>query len=267
MNDSLRSGRNLVGKEIDFAARDLPGDSIRLESGEVHLWLTSTLMDENRLKLIESFLLDEEIARANRFHFDRDRRQFVIARGLLRMFLESYSGVSYKRQTVFQKGQHGKPYAANSEVMFNVAHTGNYVLIGFSRGVDLGVDIEMMEPQRDFLAIAERYFSTAEQSALRELEDSDVATGFYNAWTRKEAFLKAVGVGLSDHLHGFDVSLSPYEEARIVSIRPIDPAWKGETASQWSLFALDAAPDVAGALAQKGAIDRKNISAWRINHL
>jgi len=211
-----------------------------LGGGEVHVWAAPLDPPEEQVRRLAALLAPDESARAERFRFERDRRRFTVARGVLRTLLAGYLETD-PRRVAFRYGSHGKPVldggaAGEHEVRFNVSHSGEMALFAFSRGRELGVDVEEVRPMEDGLDIAERFFSEAEVAVFRSLPAEVRDDAFFNCWTRKEAYIKAVGEGLSFPLHVFDVSLVPGEPACLLASR--DP----RQAERWSLRGL---PDPA----------------------
>jgi 4'-phosphopantetheinyl transferase len=154
-----------------------------------------------------------ERERAAHFRFDRDRDHFVVCRGNLRQSLGERLGIAPAR-IEFSYNAHGKPETRGVE--FNVSHSGSRALIAISRTRAVGVDIERVN--REFMhdQIPERFFSPGEVRALRALPEAEQMEAFFNCWTRKEAYVKARGLGLSLDLASFEVSLAPGEPVRFL---------------------------------------------------
>jgi len=182
-------------------------------------------------------LNSSEQKRANKFYFEIDKKRFVITRALLKRYLGDYNRLEPKNID-FTLNAYGKPLMDNQPFYFNVAHSEKRGLIGITQIAEIGVDVEHFRQNTDLDAIAKRFFSTLEYDAFCALPQHEHKQGFFNAWTRKEAFIKAVGMGLSMPLHAFDVSLSPREEARLSAVRFDD-----EKADDWQIMAL---PIMAG---------------------
>jgi 4'-phosphopantetheinyl transferase len=159
---------------------------------EVH-WF-SIDVDGDRLGELDTLLSGDERDRAARFRFERDRNRYVACRGMLRELL----GVDARRS--FSYNAYGKPRLENSEVRFNVSHSRGMAMIAVSRGREVGCDIEWMDPTFGDDAIAERFFSREEAAMLRGLSEEDRRAEFFRCWTRKEAFIKACGMGMSMEL-------------------------------------------------------------------
>jgi 4'-phosphopantetheinyl transferase len=166
-------------------------------------------------------LSEEERLRAGRFVFARDRRRFIVARAWLRRLLASRLGVQ-PEGIQLTYGPRGKPALrrnlADSDLRFNVSHSEDLAVYAFARGREIGIDVEAVRQLEDADAIAARFFSVRENSAYRALDSNDKPLGFFNCWTRKEAFIKALGDGLYCPLDSFDVSLAPGEPARILRV-------------------------------------------------
>jgi 4'-phosphopantetheinyl transferase len=166
-------------------------------------------------------LSDGERLRASRFVSERDRRRFAVGRARLRHLLASRLGVQ-PDAVDFVLGPRGKPALsprfADSDLRFNVSHSEDVAVYAFSRGREIGVDVEAVRGLRDADDIVARFFSRRENETYRALDLRDKVPGFFNCWTRKEAFVKALGDGLHCPLDRFDVSLAPGEPARILRV-------------------------------------------------
>lgn len=157
---------------------------------------------------LESCLSSAERERAAKFHFERDRRRFIVARARLREELAARLGVSAK-QVEFAYGDNGKPRLADQVLHFSVSHCDEVALFAFSRTGEIGVDIEAIRPVREADAIAVQFFSPLEHAGYAALAPRDRLLGFFRVWTRKEAYVKALGVGFSMALERFDLSVAP----------------------------------------------------------
>jgi 4'-phosphopantetheinyl transferase len=173
------------------------------------------------VQLLRGTLSPDEIERADRFNFQRDREHFIVARGALRAILGSYL-CSDPASLRFGYTHYGKPYLMNDSLdpdfRFNVSHSNSLGLVCITRGREIGVDVEWIREGISREGIAERFFSAAEVKALRELPERLQDQAFFNCWTRKEAFVKAKGEGLSIPLNEFVVSLAPNEPAVLLSV-------------------------------------------------
>jgi 4'-phosphopantetheinyl transferase len=212
---------------------------------DIHVWHSALDRGEESLRQLETLLSSDEISRANRFRFAKDRNRFVAARGLLRKLLSAYlrkSPVALE----FSYGQFGKPALsgenATSGISFNLSHSSELAVYAFARDRNLGVDVEHIRPDFAGENIAGRYFSEREAHDLQGLPPDARVKGFFHCWTRKEAYLKATGMGLQIPLDSFSVGTSPSEPAQFLA--GVEPCWH--------LAAYDPAEGYVAALAYDG---------------
>ena len=219
----------------------------------VHVWRVR--LDRQPAPSDWEVLSTDEDARARRFFAERHRRRFVVAHSELRRILARYAGIPPVALR-FVTGEFGKPAldagTSRTSLEFNLSHSHELALVAVSVGQPVGVDVERWDAEVEHLNLAERFFSPAERAALRYLEESPdkVVAGFFAAWSRKEAYLKASGHGITRGLHHFDVTLMPGEPARLVTDR-LDTG----AASRWMMAALDAAAGYSAALVAAAPVD------------
>ncbi len=230
-----------------------------LACDDAHVWSVALDQPEERLRELTALLSDDERERAARFHFEHLRKRFLASHGALRCILANYTGMA-PAQLRFSVGAFGKPALAEpaSEVRFNLSHSEALALIAVTQNREVGVDVECLRPVRDVEQIAERNFSPREYAAFRLLNEKEKLLAFFNCWTRKEAYIKARGEGLSLPLEQFDVAFVPGEEARLLGTRG-DVA----EAARWSLTVLHPAKGYAAALAVEGQEVRLSCWQWR----
>ena len=222
---------------------------ISLPEDEVHLWrvnLAGVAPTEQRWKQL---LSEDERKRAGRFHFSRDREFFTATRALLRTILGCYAACD-PSQLVFRYSDKEKPSLKDgfsNQLEFNVSHSGTTAMLAFARGRALGVDVEQIREDFDTDAIARRFFSTHEVQQLFSLDPAERHQAFFRCWTRKEAYIKAVGTGLSLPLGQFDVSLKPGDANALLSTRP-----DSTEADRWSLREVPAGEAYVAALCVQG---------------
>ena len=208
---------------IASAGRWRPRPNPPLGAHDVHVWRVP-LDEDARADAYWSLLSDEERRRAARFVRDIHRRRFVVAHGALRSILADYVGAE-PTALDFVSGAHGKPAlrdpTGRPPVEFNLSHSGDLALVALAWERPVGVDLERWEREMDHLELAKRFFSPAERASLEALAGrrDDLVHGFFAAWSRKEAYLKARGEGVMRGLHHFDVSLAPGEPARLLDDR------------------------------------------------
>ncbi len=221
-----------------------------LPPNEVHVWRANLDQSQSCLTLLTQVLSGEELARAARYHFEADRKRSIIGRGLSRLLLARCLGETPERLR-FTYNAFGKPALAPGRIphlQFNLSHSGDWILIAFSLGRTLGIDVERKKEDMATEEIAARFFSPIECSALAALPATMRCAAFFSCWTRKEAYLKARGDGLSLPLDQFDVAFVPGAEPRLTETRH-DPA----EAHRWTLNALQVGCGYAAALAVDGA--------------
>lgn len=225
-----------------------------LPTDEVHVWGATLDMSPSGLEALRQILSSDERERAGRFHFATDQRRSIIGRGYLRLLLGRILKLPADRLQ-FEYDEFGKPSLAPDQsfpLQFSVSHSGDLILIAIATGRAVGVDVEEIRTDLDPDLIAERFFSARECRSLASLSGPSRYKAFFACWTRKEAYLKAKGTGLSLPLDQFDVSFLPDEEPQLLATRP-DAAEAG----RWKLRALDLSGDYAAALIAAG-------SAWTL---
>lgn len=214
----------------------------------VHVWALRLEAPLALVSQFEKFLSRDEAARAGRFNFDYLRSSFILAHGALRLLLAGYLDAR-PAEIEFACGANGKPsVAASTPLQFNLSHSNGLALLAFTSGCELGIDIEKVRPMPDLQQIASRFFCAEETAELMSLPRSQRDRAFFLCWTRKEAYIKAIGVGLSAPLDRFAVSLRPAEPAQFLHLDG-DQA----TARQWTLHDCDLGSAYVGALAYRDA--------------
>jgi 4'-phosphopantetheinyl transferase len=216
-----------------------------LESGDVHVWRVDLEPPEDVVQQFRSTLEDDEVFRADRFHFEKDRRAFTVSRGFLRYVIGRYSETR-PEAVRFSYGPYGKP-ALDCELRFNVSHSRAVGLVAVTKSKELGVDVEYIRADFASEDIARRFFSPREVEVFNALPKEHQVAAFFRCWTRKEAYIKAIGRGLSQPLDGFDVTLAP-------DVAPALLRADEDDASRWSLNDIDVGTDYAAALAIQGRV-------------
>ncbi len=223
---------------------------LSMPDDEVHLWrvdLDAIRSEEPRwLKVLSG----DETQRAARFHFPVDRQRFIASRAFLRKIIAAYlDAVPSDLTFVYSKKEKPSlgPVFSDSGLTFNLSHSGGIALYAFSRRRDVGVDVEQVRRDFDVEEIARRFFSPQEQNELALIPAAERVEAFFRCWTRKEAYIKATGEGLSVPLTQFDVSLAPACTNALVSTRP-DAA----EATRWRLIKVPAGSGYIAALCVRG---------------
>lgn len=237
-----------------------PPDECRLLAGEVHIWRASLRQDSSVVAALLRTLETDERERASRFHFQIHREQFIVGRGVLREILSRYLGVGPER-LLFIYNPYNKPSLAEGfgELRFNVSHSNEVALYALTLGREVGLDVEFIrEDFPDMEQVAEHVFSQQEIATLKALPQELRNRAFFNCWTRKEAYIKALGEGLSHPLHQFTVSMKPGEPALLLSSET-----EPEMVKNWWLQDLPAGPGYAAALALQA--EPGTVSLWQWN--
>jgi len=217
---------------------------------QVHIWKVNLDISQKKVDTYFKTLSVDEQDRANRFRFEHLRRRYVAGRGVLRVILGNYLDIRPK-DLVFGYNAQGKPFLANQvSSFFNMSNGEDWALIAIGDYAEMGVDIELVDPKVEFEIIAPRFFSAREASAVMGLPSEERADVFFNCWTRKEAFIKAKGGGLSIPLDQFEVTLLPDEVPALLEIK-----WSEGEASEWTMRSFDVGKRFRGALAVRGRLE------------
>jgi 4'-phosphopantetheinyl transferase len=233
---------------------------LTVADNEVHVWRAQLELSSSRVQRLRGILTDDELDRANRFSFEIDRQRFITARGILRSILSRYITI-YPGQLRFYYNQYGKPFLdpefSSSLLNFNLSHSGSVALYAITRNMEIGVDVERVRSDFAYEELAKHFFSANEVAILRTIPTEKKLEAFYNCWTRKEAYIKAHGKGLSLPLDSFDVCFAPWEPPRLL-ITQVEP----EEHSLWTLLGLKPGHGHTGALAVKGIGCRFRYWEW-----
>jgi 4'-phosphopantetheinyl transferase len=219
---------------------------IDLPDREVHAWIEPLTWTDALLSEARETLSPAENERADRFLHEVHRNRYLISHLKLRKILGRYLARS-PHELQFDVAEFGKPFLAPScngaRINFNLSHSNERMLLGLIRGANIGVDIEEIRPESATLDLASRFFAERENQELRQLKGPEQVEAFFNCWTRKEAYLKAIGVGLSIDPRDCEVSLVPSAAPKLLKVAE---ATKGQ--DQWSLFHISE-PGYVGAIA------------------
>lgn len=236
-----------------------PPTALHLESAEVHVWRASLNQEPSTLRACSDILAPDERSRADKFHFRKDREHFIIARGVLRFILSRYLNTS-PQLIRFSYNHYGKPAldaaTRDKSLRFNLSHANEVALYAFTRDREIGLDVEFIRADFASLDIAERFFSKTEIATLQSLPAHVQTEAFFKCWTRKEAYIKALGEGLSHPLDRFAVSLAPGQAAALLSADN-DP----REVSRWSMVELAAGAGYEAALVVEGTAPL--LSRWQ----
>ncbi len=228
--------------------------------GEVHVWSARLISTQNKFEVFYGTLSTDESNRAESFVQERDRNRYIIARGILRELLGHYLGMA-PEQVCLSYGANGKPHLADSlagsGLEFNLSHAANSAVYAFANRTQVGIDIEPFNKGLAWRELAPIVFSGREQAELAEIPEDDKAEAFLRGWTRKEAFVKGCGAGLSLDLNAFDVPLG-----RLENPSPVQLSNKQKQSDVWWLCPIDPIADFVAALTVNGAPLRVIANRW-----
>jgi 4'-phosphopantetheinyl transferase len=199
-----------------------PPEQLQLAPHEVHLWQASLEAQPEEMTFLAGVLSKDEIERAERFHFQKDHDRFIVARGTLRCILSRYLNQP-PATIVFAYTHYGKPFLQSAQadpIRFNLSHAHQLALYALSHTREVGVDVEYVRFQKDTGKIIARFFSESEKMEFQRLPECLRTKAFFSGWTRKEAFVKAHGEGLSFPFEKFSVCLHPDQSGGWVDIAP-----------------------------------------------
>ena len=225
-----------------------PNSVPSLNKGQAHIWRVQ-LDKHQEINRLWSILSEDEKAKANKFKYPEDQKRYFVARSALRILLSRYTRVKPESIT-FSYNEFGKPELINCTLQFNLSHSRNYAILAFTLHNEIGVDIEYVNTSVEFKDVASIFFAKGEIKKLFQLPEIEWSQAFFNCWTRKEAFIKAVGNGLSFPLSQFEVSLHPNEPTALLATH-----WNPQAINHWSLHSFSPAPNFVGAVAIHGQVD------------
>src|SRR5882672_3797099 len=204
---------------------------------DVHVWRASLDQPADVIAKLAPLLSEDEYQRAERFHRPIDHRRFIAGRGILRRILATYLALA-PDEARFVYNEYGKPFISADQnrgaLSFNLSHSSGMALYAVARGRHVGIDIEYMREDFATLDVAERFFSKDEFEALKAVASDQRTKAFFNCWSRKESYIKAIGMGVSYPLDGFTVSLTP--DAAPVLLK-VDA--NATEAARWNMYELD----------------------------
>lgn len=224
-------------------------ETIRLHSGQVHLWAASLNEFADQAPSLGLLLSSDEQTRAEGFKFFEDRNRYVIRRGLLRQILGRYLGRA-PSAIEFKQGAHGKPEIKrdyrSAPVFFNTSHSSGIAVFAFTPTCPIGIDVERLLEIPEIEAIASHFFTPRENQILMNLPVRFRLQAFYNCWTRKEAVLKATGEGIAENLPNVEITLAPQDEPGLVSL-----CGDAQAHRRWQLQTFSPDSDYVGCLAYR----------------
>ena len=244
MTHASESASTVTVRQLDIQGED-PASALP-SLNEIHVWQRRTQITPKELSRLRAHLSKDEWERAHAFRFESDRNEYFVSRGTLRTLLGAYL-VAPPAELRFQYSDFGRPALAGvyeeGKLNFNVSHSGGITLWAFAMNRQIGIDVEKIRHDFSILEIAERFFSESERKALKDLPEQEQHDAFFRCWTRKEAFIKALGEGLSHPLDQFDVSLSPGVPPQLLATRPC-----GAESQHWAIWDIAVPAGYAAAL-------------------
>ncbi|NOK63906.1 MAG: 4*-phosphopantetheinyl transferase superfamily protein [Chloroflexi bacterium AL-W] len=243
----------------------VPHNELTLANDVVHVWYVPLNQPMAAVQRFTHLLAPDELQRAERFHFARDRYHYIVSRGVLRTLLGRYLQCA-PEQLQFQYGERGKPTLSHTkqpkQLQFNLSHTHERAIYAFAWERELGIDIEYIRTLDDMESIANHFFSAREYQQLCALPQADKQRAFFTCWTRKEAYIKARGDGLAYPLDQFAVSFAPEDCTPLLEVY-------GDTqeTERWSLHGLPTEADYVAALIVEGHTWELRCWRWPDNAL
>ena len=226
---------------------------------QVDIWRIPLDLPMSSIKLLAKLLSTDETDRAARFYFPADKNRYMISHGSLRNILAFYLHCEPSRLS-FSVNKYGKPSLVDGQLEFNLSHSGDLALLAITQERKIGVDVERMRTGISAGILGGHYFSKAEMVELQALPSEQREGAFFLCWTRKEAYIKAQGMGLSLPLDSFDVSLTPGRPALLRATRPD----LGE-AARWTLLSLSVGAGYEAAVAVEGHNLDFRLWDWRLS--
>lgn len=217
-----------------------------LGADDAHVWRASLDQPADVIAKLASLLSSDECHRAERFHRPTDRQRFIAGRGILRKIISAYLALA-PDGVRFEYNEYGKPFVSDDQnrgaLSFNLSHSNGMALYAVVRGRRVGIDVEYMREDFATIEVADRFFSKDEFEALKTTPNNRRTEVFFNCWSRKESYIKAIGMGVSYPLDGFTVSLAPDAVPELLKVNE-----EATEASRWKMYGLDVAEGYAAAL-------------------
>lgn len=246
------------------ASPGAPIGTLVLPENQVDIWQIDLGAQPDEIQHYRRFLAQDEVERADRFYFEKQRRRFALSRAAMRQILGCYINAD-PHDVVFSYGPRGKPALAGMEkrpIQFNLSHSEDIALLAVARDLALGVDIEFINPEFAAEDIAKRFFSRGEGECLMALRPQERAEAFFCCWTRKESYIKALGDGLSVPLDSFEVAFAPGVPAALLQTT-LDP----REVMRWSMYDIEAAHGYRAALVAEGRGHHLRRFLWCPSHV
>ncbi len=237
---------------------EIPPQDLHIASGQIQVWRAQLHLMIPQLDTFIPHLSQEERDRGNRLVKTEHRCRFLISHAILRLILSRYLGQP-PNDIQLQKGPHGKPYLEDQPLQFNMTHSNDIALYAITACADIGIDVEYVKRKHRMDALVKRFFSKREYQEYQSFPEGERHLAFYRAWTRKEAYLKATGLGLSYPLDHFDVSLAPEGTQCLLHVED-----SAEMPQHWTLFSFEPCVDYLSSIAIKAPVEKLITYGWGI---
>jgi len=233
---------------------------LSIDRNDVQVWRVGLRTARCEIEQLRQILSNDELQRAGRFYGQQHRERFILARGTLRRILGRYMNIHPEKLgfSYINSKPEIMPELDGKRLRFNISHAGDYMLAAITADRMIGVDIELISVDRPHLRIAERFFSHRETTTLRALPEPQQIGAFYACWTRKEAYIKARGLGVFRGLDCFSVSLAPGEAAALTETES-DP----EEIKRWTILDINPASGYRAAAAVEGGDVKFRFYDWK----
>ena len=232
---------------------------LSLLENELHVWSISLIQPEKILQKLAGLLDENERTKANKFKFEIDRQNYIVAHGAMRQILAKYLECK-PENIIFNFNDYGKPFLPENkyQIEFNLSHSKSRALVAVAKNKRVGIDIEYIRSEIVESNIAGQFFSARENEALQSLDANQQQKAFFDCWTRKESFIKAIGKGLSFPLKSFDVSLKPADPARLLYIND-----SRIEAARWQMVELIINENYSATAVIESTVTNLKISNWK----
>lgn len=221
-----------------------------LSNDQIHIWRMHLKQNSHQIFELAKLLNSKEQDRAERFKVEKARNNFIVARSALRLLLAKYLHTEPK-EIIFEQNSYGKPLLKLNPIKFNISHSNDYALFIFAKNYHVGIDVECVRANFDFMTIAQKFFSPLEVIALLNIPQEQQLRAFFNCWSRKEAFIKGIGMGIFFALDKFTVEVCNKTSGKL-KLSIAEEKLPELQAINWSLEALNPGNDHVGAFAVSG---------------
>jgi 4'-phosphopantetheinyl transferase len=240
------AGQNHMINNVVTDDWNRPPVGLELGEDEAHVWRASLDQEAKVIANLAALLSRDEYQRAMRYHRATDRDRFIVGRGVLKRIISTYLALS-PGELRFTYNEYGKPAVSEDQndraINFNLSHSGELALYAITKRRGVGIDIEYIREDFATLEIAEHFFSKDEVRSLKAAPIDQRTKAFFNCWSRKESYIKAIGMGVSFPLDGFTVSLAPNEAPALLNVGSDE-----SEPSRWRMHELKAGEGYAASI-------------------